>query len=115
MLVMFTRGYARYFNSNPTYVRNWEVAQTLNPPCVLLSDNWIWGMAVSYLAKCKYYGVTSTYALHDSNILKQELEQGQVTHFLAYDGGAFAKVIFLTPSYIWNDNNTLSILYTYNK
>lgn len=114
-LVMFSRGYIRYFKSDPAHFRNWEISEILKPPCVLLSDNWINGMAVTYLSGCKYYGVTETTKMNTvyANTLSTEIRNGSVTHFLSLNSKNYQNISFLSPVYSWMVKNQNATLYKY--
>lgn len=110
VFTMFIRGYQRYYPTNPSHVIHWEIRKSLSSPCILLSDNWIRGMAVAYLSGCKYYGVTSTININNkkySEVLNLEFQQGNITHFLAFNGNNYLQIPYLKIKKTWLNNQII--------
>ncbi len=114
VIFMFLSGYIRYLPVNRIHLINKEISENLVKPCIVLSDNWINGLAVSYLAKCKYYGVSkaSIDNQHMAQVLKNEIDTVKVTNFLSYDGDKFKKIPYLTTVKTWENGNMNIILYS---
>ncbi len=114
--ILFLKSSPRIFIPDTKSFTHYTIHKQLSSPCTLLSDDWARGLYVSFLAGCKYYGVSRILfnSQNKERVINQEIEQGKVTHYLSFkQGNQFSQILKVINS--WYEGEIIINLYHVNK